>query len=696
MHLDSSAQDALKAYLVKDLEPICEADPEVLSDYVIALLKKNEPVAQLRETCKSQLEDFLVSETNAFVDRLFCQLETPKKAASNAPPPHPQPQAMAPVPAPASQPISSHSRRDVTDSRRRDRSRSRSPRRHDRNGDRSRPAPRTASPITPTTNVGMETDEPAQPTASAPTDSAQLPKPTSCSRPETTAAPNRIPKPCFAFARSGSCTRGDHCLYQHIAPSASKSKGGRSNFAWNGGSSLGMPLGMMMRPMMRPPMQNMSRGGPSQMPYFPHGPMMGPRPTGFPQHGPGRPRPDGYGSVAGSMSAHARPHGRPEMTGEPRGNSVTAFNIPPQFMTTAGLTAYFSQFGAIRNVYLKSHFHQATIEFEDPWSASAAMQNPQLLMDNQFIHLQWAKPAAWHKTQSNRYVRPDTPTFPASSASTPRSRSATPTAAAAGTTAVSSTSPSQPKPTMLDLYKAQEKLVQDLLGEQKRIIDKMGTLPAECEERGILRETLQRIEKQLTEAISTMTSKVQSMASPHLSASAPPTQPPPFQPPSASEPASAGEQTSEALQRQLDALKQEATDLGISTTTIAPEQPPTAAANLQGAGAEPGTETGSTGGGPILSYSGRGGRAMRGGFEPRKFTLDNRSRRVLITGVPEDKAGTVQGIAEAFGQVESVTVEPNQLVVEFVHRWEAEQLMRQGPGLPDLANCQMMWYQPAS
>ncbi|KAJ1983486.1 hypothetical protein H4R34_001247 [Dimargaris verticillata] len=683
MHLDSSAQDALKVYLAKDLEPICEADPEVLSDYVIALLKKNEPVAQLRETCKSQLEDFLVSETDAFVDRLFRQLGTPGKAASIATTPQPQP--LPPVPAPASHPVSSHSRRDTVDSRRRDRSRSRSPQRQDRAGDHSRPAPRAASPPLATTpSTGMETDEPAQLNASVPNGTAQLQDSAPGSQPDTVATPNRIPKPCFAFARSGSCTRGDHCQYQHTAPSAPMNKGGRPNFAWNGGSSSGMPMGMMMRPMM----QNLPRGGPSPMPFFPQGPMMGPRPMGFPQRGPGRPGPGGYGSM-GPMGVHARHHGRPEMVGEPRGNSVTAFNIPPQFMTTSGLTAYFSQFGAIRNVYLKAHSHQATIEFGDPWSASAAMQNPQLLMDNQFIHLQWTKPAAWHKTQSNRYVRPDAHTSPAS---TPGAHPATSTAA--DSTAVSCTSPPQPKPTMLDVYKAQEKLVQDLLGEQKRIVDKMGTMPAESEERNILRKTLQRIEKQLTEAISTMANKVQSMASPVSSAPAPPTpsksEPPP---PVANEPASAGDQVSEALQRQLDALKREATDLGISTATAATEQ--SLAGNTQGSGA--GTGTGGAGGGPVLSYSGRGGRgAMRGGLEPRKFTLDNRSRRVLITGVPEDKAGAVQGIAEAFGQVESVTAEPNQLVVEFVHRWEAEQLMRQGPGLPDLANCQMMWYQPAT
>lgn len=37
----------------------CDADPTTLAKYVLALVKKNRPEVELRETCKDQLEVFL-------------------------------------------------------------------------------------------------------------------------------------------------------------------------------------------------------------------------------------------------------------------------------------------------------------------------------------------------------------------------------------------------------------------------------------------------------------------------------------------------------------------------------------------------------------------------------------------------------------------------------------------------------------
>ncbi|KAJ3197495.1 hypothetical protein HK101_003193 [Irineochytrium annulatum] len=59
----------LRGYLTAQLEPICDADPEVLADYVLALLKHDKH--DLKETCINQLEDFLKEETVPFVNKLF-------------------------------------------------------------------------------------------------------------------------------------------------------------------------------------------------------------------------------------------------------------------------------------------------------------------------------------------------------------------------------------------------------------------------------------------------------------------------------------------------------------------------------------------------------------------------------------------------------------------------------------------------
>ena len=52
--------DELKIWLIKELEPICDADPEVLSDYVLALLKHDSSDDDLQASLQEQLEELSV------------------------------------------------------------------------------------------------------------------------------------------------------------------------------------------------------------------------------------------------------------------------------------------------------------------------------------------------------------------------------------------------------------------------------------------------------------------------------------------------------------------------------------------------------------------------------------------------------------------------------------------------------------
>ncbi|CAL1573266.1 unnamed protein product [Knipowitschia caucasica] len=68
--------DALKTWLAKLLEPICDADPAALANYVVALVKKDKTEKELKALCADQLEVFLQKETVGFVDKLFECLTT--------------------------------------------------------------------------------------------------------------------------------------------------------------------------------------------------------------------------------------------------------------------------------------------------------------------------------------------------------------------------------------------------------------------------------------------------------------------------------------------------------------------------------------------------------------------------------------------------------------------------------------------
>ncbi|KAF9111475.1 hypothetical protein BGX27_004872 [Mortierella sp. AM989] len=95
MHIDDTSHDDLKAYLTKELTLISDADPGMLADYIIALLKHDKEDSELKTLCISQLEDFLLEETGPFVTSLFKALDnksyiqgksSPPKSTSTAPP----------------------------------------------------------------------------------------------------------------------------------------------------------------------------------------------------------------------------------------------------------------------------------------------------------------------------------------------------------------------------------------------------------------------------------------------------------------------------------------------------------------------------------------------------------------------------------------------------------------------------------
>ncbi|OBZ79524.1 hypothetical protein A0H81_00580 [Grifola frondosa] len=76
MLFDPDTANYLKPWLVRTLEPICDAEPGALADYILALLKHNAPEVELRKELVVQLEEFLEKEGPSFVETLFTALRT--------------------------------------------------------------------------------------------------------------------------------------------------------------------------------------------------------------------------------------------------------------------------------------------------------------------------------------------------------------------------------------------------------------------------------------------------------------------------------------------------------------------------------------------------------------------------------------------------------------------------------------------
>ncbi|KAH7294351.1 hypothetical protein KP509_28G067800 [Ceratopteris richardii] len=65
----------LSSYLVENLRPLTEADPNLLARFVTALLKKNKPKQELEALCIEELFEFLGDDSEVFVRDLFHAFE---------------------------------------------------------------------------------------------------------------------------------------------------------------------------------------------------------------------------------------------------------------------------------------------------------------------------------------------------------------------------------------------------------------------------------------------------------------------------------------------------------------------------------------------------------------------------------------------------------------------------------------------
>ncbi|CED83725.1 Proteins containing the RNA recognition motif [Phaffia rhodozyma] len=67
---------SLKQWLIKELEPISDADTDILSDYVLALIKTDSSESEMEKEITDQLRDFLDSHTDSFVASFFSALRS--------------------------------------------------------------------------------------------------------------------------------------------------------------------------------------------------------------------------------------------------------------------------------------------------------------------------------------------------------------------------------------------------------------------------------------------------------------------------------------------------------------------------------------------------------------------------------------------------------------------------------------------
>ncbi|KXT17665.1 hypothetical protein AC579_9047 [Pseudocercospora musae] len=365
MLFDEADSELLKTWATKKLEDIhSDADADVLADYVLALVKTDDPVDVAKANCTENLRDFLNEKADHFVDELFQALTTKSYDPSKAPPKPTAPTYQVPRRASAScDPAQGQTAGRKRSYHEWDRAESQGGR-YDgvdrpvkqarRGGNAGRQQfGQYSLPLPPTPPPGMPAWDPNNPFASLqamyqamgmvlPTDSATSQPPTRSNR-------------CRDYDRKGFCTRGANCPYEH------------GDIA------------------------NIITGNE----YDPSNP-------GFLNVWPVR---TGVVSTSPTKATRGAQSGRGKKGKEPKRSdfsrlgpnydksitSIVVEQIPEDNFDEQTVRNFFGEFGNIEEVTLHAYKRIAVIKYDSYDSARAAYDSPKVIFDNRFVKVYWFK-----------------------------------------------------------------------------------------------------------------------------------------------------------------------------------------------------------------------------------------------------------------------------------------------------------------
>ncbi|OLL23222.1 putative RNA-binding protein [Neolecta irregularis DAH-3] len=323
-----SEREALKDYLAKLLAPICDADVNLLGDYILALLTHdNASPTEIRELCLRQLEDFLRVDTSAFVQDLFEALRC--KSFLSFPAHQTQPVAKKRPNDQPSGPCSKKVARYSSDQQGRNGTSSfQFP---DGPADFSNPWP-SLVPF-PVWGNGMQ-------------------------------QPQRTGK-CRDYEEKGFCMRGDTCPFDH----------GTDRIIVNGSENPQVPLDSAgaydpangLLPGRRSTQGIRGRG---------RGTIRGPR----------------GGMNGSHISQQSRPPLPPRGPNYDESiTSLIVQNIPAEKLDQSLVEQFFSNFGTLESLTMQPEFNQAVIKFAKYHDAKRAYDSPEPIFNNRFVKVFWER-----------------------------------------------------------------------------------------------------------------------------------------------------------------------------------------------------------------------------------------------------------------------------------------------------------------
>ncbi|KAJ1965037.1 hypothetical protein IWQ62_002761 [Dispira parvispora] len=627
MQLQETELANLKAFLSEKLQSISDADPDVLSDYIVVLLEHSQPTPELKDNCKSQLEEFLTTNTSSFVDELFDYLEQKRHLVISSTLPAESSDAQA-----YRATHSSHSERS------RRRSRSRSPARFNENDGRGSRDDRYDDRRHLDSDMGidmdMQSERPHEYNSRNNGAMGELNETGSfqmggnqsmLDQPGLTGTVEKSHKPCFAFQRTGRCTKGDRCRYQHVRQPPFHA--GPMGFPGAMGPGRPFPGGPF-------PGHNGS--------HFAPGPMMmqqGPPGEGI------RPAP---GAGPGSQWGR-RPHSHRSDSAAPLSDTILIVNkVPMECMATEAIISFFSQFGEIKNVQLEPERHRAEVEFADPAAARAAFDSPMPIFGNRFVTVFWKKLGGGAEGSTFNASGPYRPTWRPPVRPLPFTPDGT--SFQSRTYVREGVQPhgegydpklldADRKLKLLEIQKLKQGLITSQLEQQKKLLGMLGELPAGSAEKETILVSLRKVKASLEKLLASATDGTKTTVE-------------------ALHTTDGDTDEKQKLQSQLDTLRAQAKALGIN-----PHQP--------GSG---------TGRGMPASAP----RSFKLDNRPRNIRVAN-----VPDEMREDVKVKFTTFGHSHNIIEPENT--SDMIFQYEARWQAEQAMTKAASVPELAPFSITW-----
>ncbi|KAF9302804.1 hypothetical protein BGZ74_004824 [Mortierella antarctica] len=664
---------------------VCEADPGMLADYIIALLKHDKPMPELQPLVLSQLEDFLNEATPTFVETLFSALESKSYLGSA----HEEATSVPSEPAAERETQQREGRSSASKHHRGDSD-------HSDNEGRSFKHARRHGDDEDQKGFCMRGDL-------CPYDHGEdrivvddIQRAAFEMMPGGPAPPFSMASnvaPFFAGGSNGNHMSNAEMFEMNMAAHGTDAMGmggrlGSDNFVQGGmdgrsGHDMLARGGMRGRGSMRGIRGGRGRGGSSH-----------------PYNSAGR---FGAGGTGGAATK----------------TSLVVEHIPDEFNTIFKVNEFFTQFGSLVNIQLDQPAHKALIQYSTRDEANAAYNSPEVIFGNRFVKVYWQPDdqqgcfggSTPKPTGQVQPTRPDhqglashhaVPKPPATSVLMTPERAAE----LAAERAAAAAKLEENKKVMMEIQKQKEALIQRQQEEQKLLLQKMfanktmsqqdkdeilkglknvaievtketpnplahaqaQAAAAEAQKQADLQKEVERLEKEQMDRELEVLGQTPSASGETSSASG------------------ASDKNAEAtaaLRAKLAALKAQASALGLTEGGGYAGRGRGAAYVPRGRGRgamNPWARGGGRGGGPIVS-------------QHRTFKLDNRSSKVSVQNVDNVSRAGLKAHFEAFGEIESFSIGDDGVsaTVHYKNRKDAETALQQGSQFPDATPLKLGW-----